>query len=156
MGNELREELESKTVAELRALCKHHEIVGSSGKNKADLVALLSDAEGTTRCSLATADLIAPFRQALAQPEIRDRAGERLGPWCLLRPLGSGGMGAVWLAERADEAFQMLAAVKLIRCGFASPKVIARFKRERQFLADLKHPNIAHLHDGGTKSKFNR
>lgn len=83
------------------------------------------------------------------QPMLGDLAGLELGSWRLLRPLGSGGMGEVWLAERADAEFSMLAAVKLIKKDLATEKDVARFRRERQLLADLKHPHIAVLHDGG-------
>ncbi len=75
--------------------------------------------------------------------------GRKLGAWRLLKPLGAGGMGAVWLAERADCAFQMTAAVKLLKGAPFSHQAIQCFKRERQLLADLKHPNICILHDGG-------
>lgn len=79
-----------------------------------------------------------------------DLAGSQLGSWRLLRELGSGGMGSVWLAERADSEFQMMAAIKLIKNEQASNELIKRFRRERQILADLKHPNISMLLDGGT------
>jgi serine/threonine protein kinase len=73
---------------------------------------------------------------------------DRVGPWRLLRELGRGGMGVVWLAERADE-FEQRAALKLIKRGMDSEAVIARFLRERQILAQLEHPHIARLFDGG-------
>jgi serine/threonine-protein kinase len=59
-------------------------------------------------------------------------------------------MGDVWLAERADSAYEARVAVKLVRGGFAHPDLARRFRRERQILADLRHPNIARLLDGGT------
>jgi serine/threonine-protein kinase len=74
--------------------------------------------------------------------------GQRLGPWQLIRELGSGGMGTVFLAERADAAYRQLAAVKLLR-GFPTRDALAQFRRERQLLADLAHPNICRLLDGG-------
>ncbi|MDJ0841370.1 MAG: protein kinase [Acidobacteriota bacterium] len=76
--------------------------------------------------------------------------GTVLGAWRLLKPLDEGGMGAVWLAERADAAFTMTAAVKIVKGTLFSPSLNDRFIRERQFLADLKHPNICILLDGGT------
>jgi serine/threonine-protein kinase len=75
-------------------------------------------------------------------------AGARLGPWRLVRELGAGGMGTVFLAERADAAYRQLAAVKLLR-GFPTREALAQFRRERQLLADLAHPNICRLLDGG-------
>ena len=74
---------------------------------------------------------------------------ERIGPWRVLRELGRGGMGVVLLAERADGAFEQHAALKLIKRGMDTDAVQARFLRERQILARLKHPHIAHLLDGG-------
>ncbi len=74
----------------------------------------------------------------------------RLGPWRLVRELGVGGMGTVWLAERADGAFHMTVAVKLINHDAVTPEQIGRFVRERQILADLEHANICRLIDGGT------
>ncbi len=75
--------------------------------------------------------------------------GSRVGPWGLVRKIGSGGMGIVWLAERADGQFKQRAALKLIKRGMDSDAVLARFLRERQILARLEHPHIAHLLDGG-------
>ena len=76
--------------------------------------------------------------------------GERLGPYRILRLLGRGGMGAVFQAERDDEQFRMTVAIKLVRPNLLTPEMLARFKTERQILASLDHPNIAHLLDGGT------
>jgi len=80
----------------------------------------------------------------------RDRAGEILGPYRLLREIGAGGMGSVWLAERADGEFDHHVAVKLIRRGMDTDDILARFRQERQVLARLQHPNIAGLLDGGS------
>lgn len=77
------------------------------------------------------------------------RSDERFGPWRVLRELGRGGMGVVWLAERADGQFEQRAALKLIKRGMDSDAVLARFLRERQILARLEHPHIAGLLDGG-------
>jgi hypothetical protein len=59
-------------------------------------------------------------------------------------------MGTVYLASRADDAFQKLVAVKVLRRGMGSEAIIRRFRHERQILAGLNHPNIAGLFDGGT------
>jgi len=79
-----------------------------------------------------------------------DLAGERIGPYRIVRSLGRGGMGEVFLAERADEQFQQQVAIKLVRRGLLSRHVQGRLKLERQILATLDHPNIARLFDGGT------
>ena len=77
-------------------------------------------------------------------------AGERLGPWRLIREIGRGGMGAVMLAERADGAYEQQVAIKRIRGDVNSPEALRRFDRERRILARLEHPNIARAVDGGT------
>jgi serine/threonine protein kinase len=76
-------------------------------------------------------------------------AGQRLGPWRLERQIGEGGMGAVYLAVRADEAYRKEVAVKVLRAGLHGGTMLARFRSERQILAELDHPNIARLLDGG-------
>ena len=89
------------------------------------------------------------YQPILTSPKADDLAGKVLGQWQLVRELGSGGMGTVWLAKRADGAFRMNAAIKLIRKEMAGPDFVERFRRERQILADLAHGNIARLLDGG-------
>jgi len=76
----------------------------------------------------------------------------RYGQWQAIRLLGRGGMGVVYLAERADGAFQMAAAVKVVPLALASAEIEERCRRERQFLASLDHPNVARLIDGGVTS----
>jgi serine/threonine-protein kinase len=75
--------------------------------------------------------------------------GDRVGRFRLLEPIGRGGMGDVWLAERADETYEDRVAVKLIRRGLDTEDLLERFRHERQVLAKLRHPNIATLLDGG-------
>ena len=86
----------------------------------------------------------------MRRPESPLVGGDRIGAYRILRILGSGGMGDVYLAERADEAFEQTVAVKVIRRGSGLGELFQRFLSERQLLADLKHPNIANLLDGGT------
>jgi len=76
--------------------------------------------------------------------------GQRIGPYRLLHRIGSGGMGDVYLAARADEAFNKRVAIKLVQTGVNTQEVLRRFRHERQILAALDHPNIAKLLDGGT------
>jgi serine/threonine-protein kinase len=83
-----------------------------------------------------------------AETETELGAGDELGAWRLLDRLGQGGMGAVYLAERADGHFEQRAAIKLIR-GTPGAQTLAQFARERQILATLQHPHIARLLDGG-------
>ncbi|MEM7165632.1 MAG: serine/threonine-protein kinase [Planctomycetota bacterium] len=72
---------------------------------------------------------------------------KRVGSYELLKPLGRGGMGSVYLAKRSD--FKKLVAIKLIRRGMDTDDIVQRFRNERQILASLDHANIARLLDGG-------
>ena len=76
--------------------------------------------------------------------------GKSVGPWRILDVVGSGGMGVVYRAERADAAFRRHAALKVVRPGPDSSQIVARFQLERETVAALDHPNIARLMDGGT------
>jgi serine/threonine-protein kinase len=75
--------------------------------------------------------------------------GRTVGRYRLLREIARGGMGTVYLAERADAAYEARVAIKFVRASIAAPEVLRRFLAERQILADLRHPNIARLLDGG-------
>ncbi len=86
---------------------------------------------------------------ALSDSAEPGRQGQQLGAWRLSRLLGAGGMGDVWLGERADGAYVGWAAVKVLRRGMDSAAVLARFAQEQQALARLQHPHIAHLIDAG-------
>ena len=86
---------------------------------------------------------------ALAGADEPDLSQQVVGSWKLLRRIGRGGMGAVYLAERADEQFEQQAALKLLPKGLDSDRARARFLIERQILARLVHDNIARLLDGG-------
>jgi serine/threonine protein kinase/Tfp pilus assembly protein PilF len=81
---------------------------------------------------------------------LKTMEGDRIGPYRVLRTLGVGGMGEVFLAERADAAFDQRVAIKVVFGGSLTHAVQSRLKIERQILAQLDHPNIAHLLDGGT------
>jgi non-specific serine/threonine protein kinase/serine/threonine-protein kinase len=74
----------------------------------------------------------------------------RIGPYRVVRPLGRGGMGTVYLAERDEPGLRKTVAVKVVRHGMGSDFVLRRFRTERQILAALEHPGIARLYDGGT------
>lgn len=84
------------------------------------------------------------------EPESSDAfLGARVGPYRLARVLGVGGMGAVYLGERADGAFERQVAVKLLRGELNTRGVLKRFRLERQILASLSHAAIAQMIDGG-------
>jgi serine/threonine-protein kinase len=88
--------------------------------------------------------------QAIAKlPRAAQPEAERIGPYELVRPLGHGGMGEVWLAVREGTDFRQHVAVKITRRGLESAELLAAFRAERQILASLNHPNIAHLLDVG-------
>ena len=117
----------------------------ASPDEMARVLRLLGHAATPTRFSAP----LAQAAEAMQGPELR--AGERLGPWRLDAPLGEGGMGLVFSAERDDGHYQQRAAIKLLRgwSGLSGPQSLARLARERQILASLSHPHIARLLDGG-------
>ncbi|HEV8217805.1 MAG TPA: serine/threonine-protein kinase, partial [Gemmatimonadaceae bacterium] len=90
---------------------------------------------------------VSPATMALAAEPLRDR---RIGPYRVVRELGRGGMGVVYLAERVDGEFRREVAIKLLRNSPDAEELHRRFLAERQILASLSHPNIAQLIDGGT------
>jgi eukaryotic-like serine/threonine-protein kinase len=81
---------------------------------------------------------------------MEEMIGRLVGPYRVVRLLGSGGMGAVYLAERADREFEKQVAIKLVRPGLVTPQALERFRLERQTLAMLDHPHIVKLLDAGT------
>ncbi len=87
--------------------------------------------------------------QRLAASAMSTGAGDRIGNYEVVRELGHGGMGSVFLATRADDQYRKEVAIKLMNLAIAGPEMQARFRAERQILADLDHPNIARLLDGG-------
>jgi serine/threonine-protein kinase len=91
---------------------------------------------------------------AAVEPEsveerVADLRGEMVGVYRLIELLGRGGMGEVYLGERADGRFEQKVAVKLVKRGMDSIEILRRFARERRILARLEHPGIARLLDGG-------
>ena len=113
------------------------------------LLAAEADSPATLAIDVPTS-MLRDALSAPTHPAPADQwAGLRLGAWRLDREIGRGGMGAVYLAERADGQYRQRAAVKLVRSGWDADTLRERFRRERQILAQLEHPNIAHLLDGG-------
>jgi serine/threonine-protein kinase len=107
-----------------------------------------------TRLLRAHAEAHEFLRTAPAQagntPDESAMIGRRLGPYQLVEYLASGGMGAVYRAERVDQEFEHQVAIKLVNRWTVTPSVQRRFLRERQTLAHLEHPGITRLLDGGT------
>ncbi len=85
----------------------------------------------------------------LSHEATTEAVGHRIGSYRILRELGRGGMGTVYLAERADGQYRQQVAIKKVRDGLESTQDPLRFQQERQILASLEHPNIARLLDGG-------
>jgi serine/threonine protein kinase len=115
---------------------------------------LLEDVERLLNAHAAAAGFMsvpaaAQARLAIVEAE-PSAVGAMVGPYRIIREIGRGGMGTVYLAERADDQFHRQVAVKLIKRGMDTDAVLRRFHDERQILADLEHPNIARLIDGGT------
>jgi len=116
------------------------------------VAALVSQFEraGSLEQSRARSGDESQFFAAPAVDETDPMEGRRVGAYRLVREIGRGGMGAVYLAERADSEFQRRVAVKLVKRGMDTDFILRRFRNERQILASLNHQNIARLLDGGT------
>ncbi len=132
---------------------------GDDGELRAGVESLLAaefETEGFVDSGGVKSALPAMATSALTESELATRPlpathdHQRIGPYRLIREIGHGGMGAVYLAERADREFKQRVALKLIKRGMDTDEIIARFRHERQILAALDHPNIARLLDGGT------
>src|SRR5712691_9739566 len=99
--------------------------------------------------AVETADLIGTL-PAFSLPSADEwSAGATVGPYRLVREVGRGGMGAVWLAERADGLVKRPVALKLPIVAASRQTLAERFAREREILSPLTHPNIARLYDAG-------
>jgi non-specific serine/threonine protein kinase/serine/threonine-protein kinase len=96
-----------------------------------------------------------PLPIMLAPPDTETPlpAGHRVGPYAIVRVIGRGGMGVVYLGQRADDVYHREVAIKVVRPGPEAGGLAARFAHERQTLAALTHPNIARLYDGGTTAQ---
>jgi len=94
--------------------------------------------------------LVSPALVNAADVSEEVRAGELIGPYEIVREIGHGGMGTVFLAIRADDQYRKQVAIKLVNRGMDTDLILRRFMMERQILANLEHPNIAHLLEGGS------
>ncbi|WP_149194731.1 serine/threonine-protein kinase [Luteimonas suaedae] len=113
---------------------------------------LIAEALDLLRAQTASFDhALEPLRELMASlPDAELQVGDRLGAWQLVERLGSGGMGTVFVAERADGLFRQRVAIKLLRGTAGRGATAERLAAERQILAELQHPDIARLYDGGT------
>ncbi len=114
---------------------------------RSDVLSLLESADTAADyfTDLANRSGVAP----LENTDENELVGRTLGPYRLVRRLGGGGMGIVFLAQRDDQNFEKEVALKLLRMGLGSDEGHQRFLRERQILAGLEHPGITRLLDGG-------
>lgn len=124
----------TKRAARLEVLCQHDRAVHTEVEQLLEVQRRAGD-----------------FLESPPQLEFtRDQAGKQIGAYQLLREIGRGGMGTVYLAERADDVHRKPVAIKLVWPGYDSAEIFNRFRQERHILAELDHPNIARLLDGGT------
>lgn len=123
-----------------------HAHTGDDPELQRELLALLAADTDVTR-------LRAPLRQAVkaavqaSEPEVMP--GTRFGPWAVERMIGSGGMGRVYLARRADGAYEREVALKLVRATALDERRHRHFEYECRLLAQMQHPAIAQIHDAG-------
>ena len=119
---------------------------GGDEELRAEIESLLASDCGavTVLHSVIEADVVKLNRESSASD-----AGLRVGPYSLVRELDSGGMGVVHLAVRSDDQYFQIVAIKMIRRGMEWPSLTHRFRAERQILANLTHPNIGAILDGG-------
>lgn len=136
----LREPLERRT-AFLKEAC------GGDPELETDVRSLLASHH-------AAGEFLEPGVSSLSVPATglpeAPKAGQTVGSWKVIRALAEGGMGVVYLVEREDGQYHQRGALKFIRHGLATDEMVRRFRRERQILASLDHPNMARLLDGGT------
>ncbi len=135
------------TLAPLERAQRLDEIAANDPDTARELRELLSAGDDASRAGFLGKS-VAP---ALLAPTAG--AGDVLGPWTLVQPIGEGGMGSVWRARRSDGRFEGEAAVKLLKSGLFDAAAQERFRREGAILARLRHPSIAQLLDAGITAK---
>jgi hypothetical protein len=132
-------------TAALEELCRGDQTL------QAEVESLL-EADSTSETVLGSALTTAIQTEAKSLFGAAPGEGSRVGAYRLIREIGRGGMGSVFLAARADEQYESNVAIKLVRPGLDTDFILRRFRRERQILARMDHPNIARLLDGGTEN----
>jgi tetratricopeptide (TPR) repeat protein len=126
------------------------EACGGDTALRAEVEQLLN-AESAGATYLETAAALASQEAATVIAAAQEKAGDSIGPYKLLEPLGEGGFGTVWVAEQ-QRPLRRRVALKILKPGMDSRQVLARFEAERQALAIMDHPNIATVHDGGVSA----
>ncbi len=134
--------------AERRALLQRHRLTDPE---------LADEVESLLQAERVAEDLLAGSIQKAAREVIEARPplaeGDRVGAYRVVKKLGEGGMGMVFLAERADAEYEARVAIKILRTGAADRRLLERFRAERQILASLEHPSVARLIDGGATDR---
>jgi serine/threonine protein kinase/TolB-like protein/Tfp pilus assembly protein PilF len=120
---------------------------GGDDALRAEVESLLASDERASRFMPTAA--LQDALQRLPEAPTRVLTGVRVGAYRIVSEIARGGMGAVYLAEREDGEYHKQVAIKLVKDGGDSESVVRRFRQERQILAELEHPNIARLLDGG-------
>jgi non-specific serine/threonine protein kinase/serine/threonine-protein kinase len=138
VADALEEESTTARIALVARRC------GTDERLKQEVESLLDQTTGPLE---TCADDVSP---PLRPESLTLETGLRIGAYAIIRELGRGGMGAVYLAERADGEFKKQVAIKLLKRGTDTDEVLRRFRAEREILARLEHPFIARLFDGGT------
>lgn len=137
-----------------RIQARFHQILEAAPASRAELLAGLEAEDPGLAAevrSLLEAEAHGPLGSRL-DTGADELVAEYVGPYRLVRRLGEGGMGTVYLAEREEAGFRQRVALKLLRAGFLDPRLAGHVAHERRVLARLEHPNIARLIDGGSTS----
>src|SRR5947199_748347 len=137
LAEALKETSFEKRTATLRECC-------------GDDAELLREAEKLLAYDDTALEEFAQFAATRLRDNECNRTGERIGAYVVVRELGRGGMGAVYVAQRADGQFEKRVAIKVLKRGTDTDEVLRRFRTERQILANLDHPNVTRLLDAGT------
>ena len=127
------------------------EAVEAEAERLTDSHAALPDGEGSSDDGLPDTEsppMDAPLTDSPGAEQLA--TGARVGDYEVVRHLGSGGMGSVYLAVRADRRYRKEVAIKILKRGLDSEEILRRFRQERQILASLDHPNVARLLDAAT------
>ncbi len=137
-------------MSDARALKLFEQALDQPATEREHYIAEQAEDAGLAAEALALLRAHANSTQFLSDPPPAPEPPQRIGPWRLVELLGQGGMGRVYLAERADGSFEQRVAIKLLPVFPGDAAGLRRAWRERQFLAGLNHPHIARIVDGGS------
>lgn len=144
--NKVKDVLDEALAMPVRARKAYFDRAGLSDAVRREVESLLAfEAESADLMQLSAVE----FSQDFGLDGAADLAGQEVGPYRLIREIGGGGMGAVYLAERIDGKFRQQVALKLLKREMNTGSLRRYFEQEREILASLEHPNIARLLDAG-------